>query len=209
MKAGRTTEAIEQYRRAIDVKPDFGEGYCHLGNALARAGRTAEAIENYQLAIRTVPDYADAYCSYGDLLVDLHRNPEALERYFQAVRLNPDDPATQNNLGEALLGPAALPRPSSIASGPRGSSPTIRRPSILGLCLAKAGRNTEAIAHLEESLRLVEAVGQEEAKATPRPDSATSGDEPPETGTRMVLPTTSLGRVSAAEYHWKIKPLPE
>ena len=41
---GRTKEAIDYYRQALDLDADFGQAYSNLGLAYQKADRIAEAI---------------------------------------------------------------------------------------------------------------------------------------------------------------------
>ena len=42
-KQGRTDAAIEHYREAVHLKPDFGEARQHLADALTGQAKTEEA----------------------------------------------------------------------------------------------------------------------------------------------------------------------
>ena len=48
---GRYEDAIESYRRAIAINPDYSEAHCNLGWALSNMGRYEEAIESYRLSL--------------------------------------------------------------------------------------------------------------------------------------------------------------
>ena len=45
---GRIDEAIEHYRKALEIKPGYAEAHVNLGNAMAARGRMDEAIEHYR-----------------------------------------------------------------------------------------------------------------------------------------------------------------
>ena len=44
--------AIDTYRRAIDLQPNFPDAYCNLANALKEKGLGAESEECYNTALR-------------------------------------------------------------------------------------------------------------------------------------------------------------
>lgn len=52
--------AIDTYRRAIELQPNFPDAYCNLANALKEKGLVSESEECYNTALR-----------YGSLLVVL------------------------------------------------------------------------------------------------------------------------------------------
>jgi protein O-GlcNAc transferase len=53
--AGRTREAVAQYRRGLILDPTVGEIHVNLGNALLAGGATAEAIKSFETALKLGP----------------------------------------------------------------------------------------------------------------------------------------------------------
>lgn len=64
-KNGEYIEAINIYKKAIALKPDYVEAYLGLGEAYFCKGEYNKAIESYKKAIALKPDYAEAYYSLG------------------------------------------------------------------------------------------------------------------------------------------------
>lgn len=54
--SGRNTEAIEQFRLALKLRPDYENARLNLGRALLRAGKLDEAIEDCRQVIAVFPD---------------------------------------------------------------------------------------------------------------------------------------------------------
>lgn len=52
--------AIDTYRRAIELQPNFPDAYCNLANALKEKGQVVEAEECYNTALRLCPTHADS-----------------------------------------------------------------------------------------------------------------------------------------------------
>lgn len=52
--------AIDTYRRAIELQPNFPDAYCNLANALKEKGQVSEAEECYNTALRLCPTHADS-----------------------------------------------------------------------------------------------------------------------------------------------------
>ena len=46
--------AIDTYRRAIELQPNFPDAYCNLANALKEKGLVQESEECYNTALRLV-----------------------------------------------------------------------------------------------------------------------------------------------------------
>ncbi len=54
--AGKTAEAVQQYRAYLKLVPGRVEALSNLGAALSKLGRTEEAIQQYKLALAKKPD---------------------------------------------------------------------------------------------------------------------------------------------------------
>ena len=66
---GKLEEAIENYTKALSIKPDYAKAYNNMGNALKEQGRLEEAIENYTKALSIKPDYVEAIVNASSLVV--------------------------------------------------------------------------------------------------------------------------------------------
>ena len=60
--------AIDSYKQAIKIKPDYADAYYNMGNALKDTGDFNAAIDSYKQAIKIKPDYAEAYNNMGNAL---------------------------------------------------------------------------------------------------------------------------------------------
>jgi Tfp pilus assembly protein PilF len=87
--AGRKqfNEAIEHYRIALQIKPDYAEAHNSLATALVGRGQVDEAIEHYRQAVKIKPDYAEAHNNLGSVLADSGKFEEALQHYQKALDL--------------------------------------------------------------------------------------------------------------------------
>ena len=94
--------AIESYKQALRIKPDYADAYYNMGVALNDKGDPEAAIESYKQALRIKPDYAKAYNNMGVALNDKGDPEAAIESYKQALRIKPDYADAYNNMGSAL-----------------------------------------------------------------------------------------------------------
>jgi len=101
--SGRLPEAINQFKQALQLKPDAHDVHNVLGNALVEAGETQEAIWHYEQALRIKPDYFEAHNNLGNALVQVGKAKEAIVHYEQALRIKPDHAEAQNHIGNILL----------------------------------------------------------------------------------------------------------
>lgn len=58
---GQLQEALENYRHAVRLKPDFIDGYINLAAALVAAGDMEGAVQSYVSALQYNPVSLDAY----------------------------------------------------------------------------------------------------------------------------------------------------
>ena len=83
-------QAVEAFRRALALRPDFAEAYTNLGNVLQGKEAFEEALEAYRQAISLRPDLAEAHANMGAALESLGRLKVAIDSYSVAVKLNPN-----------------------------------------------------------------------------------------------------------------------
>jgi len=100
--AGRSQEAIGEYKRAIEINPRYFPAYNNAGTALRDQGRVHEAIEAYRAALELNPRIPEVYNNLGVALTQLGRSPEALAAYRDAIEMRPAYADAHSNLGVAL-----------------------------------------------------------------------------------------------------------
>lgn len=152
-ECGRLGEAIDSYRQAVTLKPDYPEAHNNLGNALREARQPQAAMNSCAQAIELRPGYAEAYNNLGNALQDLGELEAAAASYGKAVALKPAYAQAYNNLGnvQRTLGRTD----DAIASYRQAVSlmPVLRVAHHgLGLALRERGDLSEAIASLQRGL---------------------------------------------------------
>jgi tetratricopeptide (TPR) repeat protein len=76
-------EAIDHYQQAVEIDPQFADGYYQLGLCLVALGATPEAIEALKKFIELAPDSADAHVQMAFMLESWRRDAAGAEREFQ------------------------------------------------------------------------------------------------------------------------------
>ena len=155
-RKGRFDEAIAQYQKALEIKPDVRQAHNNLGIVLAECGRVDEAIAHYRKALEIEPDYADAYNNLGIALANRGQLDEAIDDYRKALKIKPDYAEAHNNLA------IALGRQRTVRRGhrpvPKGAGNQARLGAglhyNLGNALTGGGRFDEAIAEYQKALEL-------------------------------------------------------
>ena len=64
-ESGALTQAIEQYRRAVELGPNFADLRYKLARALLEAGEVLDAREELERVVRDRPNFLDAFASLG------------------------------------------------------------------------------------------------------------------------------------------------
>ena len=116
-------EAIEEYKAATELKPEYSEAYYNWGNALIelaeiKSGNEAEelykeACKKYDKAITFKKDFQEAYYNWGVALMELAKTKsgreaeelykEAIEKYKLATQVKQDFYEAYYNWGNALM----------------------------------------------------------------------------------------------------------
>jgi len=152
---GRRAEALECFKRALEINPHLAGAWNNQGNALADLGRPAEALECYQRALEINPHYAEAWYNQGNVLERLGRPAEALECYRRSLEINAHLAAAWYNQGNAL---AKLGRPAEAVECYRRSleiSPHDAEAwNNQGNALADLGRRAEALECYQRALEI-------------------------------------------------------
>ncbi|MBI4698921.1 MAG: tetratricopeptide repeat protein [Nitrospirae bacterium] len=93
------SQAIDAFKQAIRLKPDYAEAHCNLGHALYGFHRYTEAADAYKKAVEIKPGYGEAYIGLGIVSSMLGRNDEAVEALKKAVKIYPKNAEVYYNLG--------------------------------------------------------------------------------------------------------------
>lgn len=109
IKSGRTSEAIQTYRQAINVFPSADGMRLSLGNVLYSEGRYGEAVEQYRAAVRINPTLSQNIYSLGQGYLAQERYAEAEVQFRRAIQLSPKDSGAYYALGQTyrMMGRAA------------------------------------------------------------------------------------------------------
>jgi protein O-mannosyl-transferase len=103
-RLGRTDEAIDRFKDALDCKPTDMLAHFSLAHQLALDPRNrAAAIEHYEAALRITPTYVNAHINLANLLAsDRAKLPDAVAHYEKAIQLQPDNSLAHLNLADTL-----------------------------------------------------------------------------------------------------------
>jgi tetratricopeptide (TPR) repeat protein len=149
----RPAEAVDFYRRAVTLDPEFKEAWMNLGLAVLDQKQPEEAMLCQRTALRLDPDSADAQNNLGMAHYTLGHIAEAENCFRAALRLLPDHANATLNLGSArqLLNHVEEAEALFRSALRLGVDPA-RGKSNLSLALMEQGRHEEAETCLREAL---------------------------------------------------------
>jgi len=98
---GESLAAINAFRRAINLKPDYIEAYCSLGTILRDQQRFDEALKLFDAIVQISPEEAFIHHSRGQILSAQGRCDQAIEAFERAISLFPGEAKFYNSLGIA------------------------------------------------------------------------------------------------------------
>lgn len=88
-KKGESARAIEYYKKAVGLKPDFGLAYYNMGLAFKELKQVEEAITAFQNVLIHAPNFFDAHFQLGLLYFDAGKHEHAAKHFEEVIRLAP------------------------------------------------------------------------------------------------------------------------
>jgi protein O-GlcNAc transferase len=153
---GKFDQALASYREALRVNPQLGAVHLNLGTLLRAQGKLEEAAACARQAVQLQPQLAEAHLHLGAVLQEQGHAQEAVAAYRQALRLKPDSAEPYFNLGGVLAGQNNLDDAvANYRQALRLKPDMAEAHTALGQVLGdREGKTDEAIACLQEALRL-------------------------------------------------------
>ena len=100
---GAAPEAIDAFRKAVTLDPDFVDAYYQLAKVQRDLTRPKDAKESLDNAVRIDPKRADAWLEIADLLGQQGDDQAALKAYEKALSSDPKNPDSICAMGETLV----------------------------------------------------------------------------------------------------------
>jgi tetratricopeptide (TPR) repeat protein len=100
---GNTETAVREFRAAVQIKPDFIEGYGNLGFALFKAGKLDSSVIAYRKAIELAPDSLAISSSLSNVLWRAGDSVEAVQLNQRMIASSATSPLPYLNLASFAL----------------------------------------------------------------------------------------------------------
>src|SRR6185503_9383419 len=154
-KLGRRDLAMEEFHRAIEMKPRFGPAWLGLGLLLEEAGRKPEAEEHFRKALTHRVYRAADLTTLARFCHGRGWFSEALTNYLDAIKLNPIDAQLHVGAGQCL---SALGRHTEVrrhyAEAVRLAPGSAETCYLFGVEYGRLGMAGEAAEQFREAVRL-------------------------------------------------------
>lgn len=148
-------EALEDYRRVVDLDPEEDQARVHLAERLLEAGQAAEALEHFQRVAQRQPENAAAHLGVARSQIDLGRYEEARHGLDDLLSERPEDGLVLIERGKVAL----------LTNEPAEAETWLRKALAvlpyersanyyLYQCLERLGRPKEAERYLAEAERI-------------------------------------------------------
>ena len=78
--------ALDEFARAAEIDPNYGQAYNGLGLVFAALGEDAKADANFKKAIQVQPNSSESHNNYGSFLCTHKRYDESIPQFLEAVK---------------------------------------------------------------------------------------------------------------------------
>ena len=136
--------AEKEFRRAIELNPNYPTAHQWLGNHLASMKRFDEALVELRRAEELDPLSSIITLNVGDTLVGARRYDEAIAHYKRSLSLNPDFALTHFGLGWVYALKGMYPEAKVEMRRAIELDPDSSTKGYLALWLARSGERDEA-----------------------------------------------------------------
>lgn len=150
-RSGKLSEAVGEYDKALDIDPKYQPALLGLARLYDRLGRYDEALVFYGRAAKNGADDAGVQNDYGLCLARSGNNQDAVAALRRAVSLDPQKVLYRNNLATVLVELGRTEEAYQTLVVVHGEAVAHYN---VGFLLNKQGRNSEALVHFQQSVKL-------------------------------------------------------
>ena len=162
-------QAIERYKKATELAPNYSPAYNILGYAYRQNGDYANAEQAFKKYIELIPNDPNPYDSYAELLLKMGKFEDSIAQYRKALSINPNFPASHLGISADLL---YLGKTEEAAAElqkitDKARSDGDRRTALFGQTVvdADSGKWDQALSDMDKQYAIAEKIGDVAAMA--------------------------------------------
>jgi tetratricopeptide (TPR) repeat protein len=99
VRRGRYPEAIEYFKHALELKPDYDLPVINMANAYRQMGRDDAALAGYEHYLTIDPTNAHVHYQIGEIYLDRGDATRAEQSFRKALEINPREASAHNAVG--------------------------------------------------------------------------------------------------------------
>jgi tetratricopeptide (TPR) repeat protein len=149
-------EALEMYRKAVELDPESAAAHYNLAASLARSGEFAEAEPHFRAVLEN-NESSPAYTGLGIVLWQQGQADEAIASLQSAIATDPKNAAAYDQLGTIQVEQGKLEEAAATYGSLIRNQPSAGAHQKLAQILAKLGRTGEAQKQLDMAKALAPA----------------------------------------------------
>jgi len=143
---GQLDIAVQNYKKALSIKPDYAKAHYNLGNALQELGKLHDSVKSYKNSIVLEPENAQAHNNLAIVLRELDQLEEAEASCRKAIVLNPEYAEAYSSLSMILYDNGDLKSALESIEKAYSINPKLKLIELLLAVLkARMNRNTNDI----------------------------------------------------------------
>ena len=155
MQRNSPEEAVENFSKALRLKPDYKEGHLNIARAMLKQKRPRTAIRRLNAYLSKHPESAEANSLIGRAYVELNDAAKALPHFKKALEASPNQKKVHNSLGNMLAKQGQTKKAISHFQRAIRIDPGFEKAySNLGNAYAQSGQFHEAIANYKKALSI-------------------------------------------------------
>jgi len=121
LEAGRPESAVEEYRKALGLRPRFADIRTRLAHAHVALGELDRALDELTLVLTERPSFLEARIRMGSVLKALGRNEEAIGEWRQCLEIDPSDRRARAYLASVGVSMEEVHVPGAEGAGGTGA----------------------------------------------------------------------------------------
>lgn len=151
---GRTTEALDLFRKAQDLAPADESIAIVIGNAYAHLNRMEPAERMYQKAVGLRPGFWIPYLKLGRLYFRFNKPDQAAEMFQKFIELNPNSDTGYNNLAAVYMSQGNFQEAAPLLALGLKYNPSHEAHSNLGFVYFTINRFDDAAEQFRKAIEL-------------------------------------------------------